>query len=85
MGVDAVGLNWYRPPTPDALVSRFVGRVRSGDIIVMHDGHEAHQNADRRYTVETISRLVPALRERGFSFGVVSGPEHIRRDRRWKP
>jgi chitooligosaccharide deacetylase len=63
--------NWYRPPSPDALVPRLVGRVRSGDIIVMHDGHEAHQNADRRHTIETISRLVPALRDRGFSFGVV--------------
>jgi peptidoglycan/xylan/chitin deacetylase (PgdA/CDA1 family) len=63
--------NWYRAPTPEALVPRLVGRVRAGDIIVMHDGHEAHQNADRRYTVDSVKRLVPALRDRGFSFGVV--------------
>ena len=63
--------NWYRAPTPGALVPRLLGRVRSGDIIVMHDGHEAHQDADRRHTIETVSRLVPALRDRGFSFGVV--------------
>jgi peptidoglycan-N-acetylglucosamine deacetylase len=63
--------NWYRAPTPEALVPRLVGRVRPGDIIVMHDGHEAHQDADRRHTIETVSRLVPALRDRGFSFGVV--------------
>jgi peptidoglycan-N-acetylglucosamine deacetylase len=72
--------NWYRAPTPEVLVPRFVGRVRSGDIIVMHDGHEAHQNADRRYTIETVSRLVPALRDRGFSFGVVcdaTGSNHL--------
>jgi peptidoglycan/xylan/chitin deacetylase (PgdA/CDA1 family) len=63
--------DWYRQPSPDALVPRLLARVRSGDIIVMHDGHEAHQGADRRYTIETVSRLVPALRDRGFSFGVV--------------
>jgi peptidoglycan/xylan/chitin deacetylase (PgdA/CDA1 family) len=66
--------NWYRPPSPDALVPRLLGRLRSGDIIVMHDGHEAHQNADRRDTIETVSRLVPALRDRGFSFGVICEP-----------
>ena len=66
--------NWYRPPSADALVPRLLARVRSGDIVVMHDGHEAHQHADRRYTVETVSRLIPALRARGFSFGVVCEP-----------
>jgi peptidoglycan/xylan/chitin deacetylase (PgdA/CDA1 family) len=60
-------------------VPRLLGRVRSGDIIVRHDGHEAHQDADRRHTIETVSRLVPALRDRGFSFGAVcdaSEPDH---------
>jgi len=61
--------NWYRRPSPEALVPRLLGRVRAGDIIVMHDGHEAHQNTDRRYTLETVSRLIPALRDRGFLFG----------------
>jgi hypothetical protein len=31
-----------------------MSHIRSGDIIVMHDGHEAHQHAGRRHTVETI-------------------------------
>jgi peptidoglycan/xylan/chitin deacetylase (PgdA/CDA1 family) len=61
--------DWYRQPSPASLVPRLLGRIRGGDIIVMHDGHEAHQNADRRYTVETVSQLVPALRDRGFRFG----------------
>lgn len=63
--------NWYRPPSANTLVPRLIDRIRAGDIIVLHDGHEARQNADRRYTIETVTRLVPALRDRGFSFGVV--------------
>lgn len=63
--------NWYRPRDAAGLATRLVRRAAPGDIIVMHDGHEARQNADRRHTVETVSRLVPALRDRGFSFGVV--------------
>jgi len=66
--------NWYRPPSAEVLVPRFVNRVRSGDIIVMHDGHEAHEHADRRYTIETVGRLVPALRDHGFSFGTICDP-----------
>ncbi len=63
--------NWYRPPSVDALVPRLLGRLRSGDIVVMHDGHEAYQHAERCYTIETVGRLIPALRARGFSFGVI--------------
>jgi peptidoglycan/xylan/chitin deacetylase (PgdA/CDA1 family) len=66
--------NWYRRPSCDTVVPRILGRVRSGDIVVLHDGHEAHQHADRRHTIETVSRLIPALRARGFSFGIVCEP-----------
>ena len=72
--------NWWRPTEASSLVSRLVDRASDGDIFVLHDGHHEDPRADRQETVEAISRLVPALRERGFDFatlcpgdGAVSG------------
>ena len=61
--------NWYRRPDPDALVERLVRRISDGDIIVMHDGHHEDPQADRRYAIEAVSMLIPALRAKGFQFG----------------
>ncbi len=63
--------DWFRSPSPGRLVRRFAHRVSSGDIIVMHDGHHEDPHADRRYTVEATSRLIPVLREQGFALGTV--------------
>ena len=63
--------DWFREPDPDRLVRRFAGRVSDGDIVVMHDGHHEDGHADRRYAVEATGRLIPVLREQGFSFGTV--------------
>lgn len=63
--------NFYRRPSPETLVKRFVSRASPGTIIVMHDGDHVNPRADRRYTVETVAQLVPALRTRGFEFGTV--------------
>jgi len=66
--------NWFRRRTADSIVNRVAPRIADGDIVVMHDGHEAYQHAERRYTIETVGRLIPVLRARGFSFGVVDEP-----------
>jgi len=63
--------NWYRRPDPDALVERLVRRISDGDIIVIHDGHHENPQADRRYAIETVSILIPALRANGFKFGQI--------------
>ena len=63
--------NWYRRPDPDALVERLVRRISDGDIIVIHDGHHEDPQADRRYAIETVSILIPALRAKGFQFGQI--------------
>jgi peptidoglycan/xylan/chitin deacetylase (PgdA/CDA1 family) len=61
--------NWWRGREPASLAERLSHRANDGDIIVMHDGHHLNPRADRRYAVEATSRLIPALRARGFSFG----------------
>jgi chitooligosaccharide deacetylase len=63
--------NWFRPRTADSVVARISARVAAGDIVVMHDGDESAPFKDQRYTVEATARLIPALRDRGFTFGTV--------------
>jgi peptidoglycan-N-acetylglucosamine deacetylase len=63
--------NWYRRPDPLQLAARLARRASRGDIIVMHDGHHVNPRADRRHTVDAVRELVPALRARGFEFGVL--------------
>jgi chitooligosaccharide deacetylase len=63
--------NWFRGPTADALVPRLIDHASAGDIIVIHDGHHINPRADRRYALETVDRLIPELRARGFQFGTI--------------
>jgi chitooligosaccharide deacetylase len=63
--------NWFRKRTSDSIVSRILPRASAGDIIVTHDGNHARPNADQRYVVDAITRLIPALRARGFDFGTI--------------
>lgn len=63
--------DWFRRRDPDRLVRRIGARAGPGSIIVMHDGHHNNPRADRRYTVETVDRLVPRLRSKGLTFATI--------------
>lgn len=67
----AFDFNWFRARRADDLVPRLAGGADNGDIIVIHDGHHKNPRADRRYAVETVDRLIPELRKRGFEFGTI--------------
>jgi peptidoglycan-N-acetylglucosamine deacetylase len=60
--------NWYRPRDGTSLARRLLRRARSGDIVVMHDGHHANPAADRRYAVEATREIVDTLQGQGFRF-----------------
>jgi chitooligosaccharide deacetylase len=64
-------VNLFRERTADGLVPRFVSRASPGDIIVIHDGDDDDPRADRGYAVETIDRVIPELKARGFQFGTI--------------
>jgi chitooligosaccharide deacetylase len=66
--------NWYRTPSGTTVAERLARRASPGDIIVMHDGHHANPRADRRYAVEAVSHLVPALQRKGFKFATLCQP-----------
>jgi len=63
--------NWMRRRTADATVARLAARASAGDIIVMHDGDESAPRRDQQQTIEATSRLIPALRDKGFGFGTL--------------
>jgi peptidoglycan/xylan/chitin deacetylase (PgdA/CDA1 family) len=77
-GYQVVGWGWmlwdfnmFRAKTADALVPRLAERASPGDIIVIHDGHHKDPRAERGYSIETVDRLIPELRAKGFEFGTV--------------
>jgi peptidoglycan/xylan/chitin deacetylase (PgdA/CDA1 family) len=70
--------DWFRKPSARRLVPRIARRARGGSIVVLHDGHHKNPRADRRYTVETVDRLVPLLRAKGLTFGTICEPTPTR-------
>lgn len=67
----AFDFNWFKRRNADDLVPRLTRIASPGDVFVIHDGHHTNPRADRRYTVETVDRLIPELRQRGFEFGTI--------------
>lgn len=63
--------NFFRRRNADDLVPRLARHASPGDIIVIHDGHHEDPRAERGYAIETVDRLIPELRARGFSFGTI--------------
>ena len=59
--------DWWRTPRADRVAKRLLRKASAGDVIVIHDGHHRNPRAERRHAGETVRRLVPALRERGFT------------------
>jgi peptidoglycan-N-acetylglucosamine deacetylase len=56
-----------------ALAERVRRKAANGAIICLHDGRELQSKPDIGNTVEAVRRIVPALRERGFSLTTLSG------------
>ena len=77
-GYKVIGWGWmlwdfngFRAKTARSLVPRLVDHASPGDIIVIHDGHHKDPRADRRYAIETVDRLIPALKAKGFELGTI--------------
>jgi peptidoglycan/xylan/chitin deacetylase (PgdA/CDA1 family) len=48
------------------IAARVLGRVRSGDVVLFHDG-----GGDRSQTVAALDQALAALSARGFRFGAM--------------
>lgn len=59
--------DWTRPPVR-TMVSRVLGGVRSGSIVLLHDG-----GGDRSRTAAAVARIVPALLKAGYDIRPLPG------------
>jgi peptidoglycan-N-acetylglucosamine deacetylase len=66
--------HWWQQPRADRVAAKLARKASAGDIVVIHDGHHKNPRADRRHAGETVRRLVPELRTRGFTFGTLCQP-----------
>jgi peptidoglycan-N-acetylglucosamine deacetylase len=58
--------DWRYPGVP-YMVKRLLNNASSGDIILFHDF-----GGDRTQTIQTLQQVLPALKERGFTFVTIS-------------
>jgi peptidoglycan/xylan/chitin deacetylase (PgdA/CDA1 family) len=63
--------HWWQQPRGEKIATRLANKASPGDIVVIHDGHHKNPRADRRHAAETVRVLVPALRNRGYTFGTL--------------
>jgi peptidoglycan-N-acetylglucosamine deacetylase len=67
--------DWWRDPKADRVAARLTRKASPGDIIVIHDGHHRNPQADRSHAGETVARLAPKLRRKGYQFGMLCDPD----------
>jgi len=65
-----IGHDWRLPA--GAIVERVLKGTGNGAIICLHDGREIQAKPDIGPTVEAVRRLMPVLRDQGFTFETVS-------------
>jgi peptidoglycan/xylan/chitin deacetylase (PgdA/CDA1 family) len=63
----SIGTSDWEAHSPEQIVEPVLANVEPGDVVCLHDGISSDKRADdtRLPTVEAVSRLVPALLERG--------------------
>jgi peptidoglycan/xylan/chitin deacetylase (PgdA/CDA1 family) len=65
---DVVVYDWRRSTTSDEIVRRVKRSVRDGSIILLHDGNETKEEADRLEVVKALPNIIEFLSESGFEF-----------------
>jgi peptidoglycan-N-acetylglucosamine deacetylase len=67
---NVTGYDW-NPPSSGYIEQKVSGKVRGGDVILLHDGGHKAFGADRSRTVEAVSRLIPRYQSKGYEFVTV--------------
>ncbi len=67
---NVTGYDW-RGKQSEYVVQRVRGKVRGGDVILLHDGSHASFGADRSQTVIATDRLISQYKAEGFEFATV--------------
>lgn len=62
----------WKPQPTSRLIGR-LGRVRGGDIVVLHDGDHRMLGGDRRHVLGALEHWLPRWRDRGLGFVTMDG------------
>jgi peptidoglycan/xylan/chitin deacetylase (PgdA/CDA1 family) len=66
--LDVVVYDWRRSTTADKIVRRVKSSVKDGSIILLHDGDETKEQADRLEVVKALPNIIGFLAGSGFEF-----------------
>ena len=69
-----IGFDWRWPA--DRVVQHVVHHANPGGIICLHDGRGVERNPNISQTLRAVKKLVPALRDNGYTFEVISDLMH---------
>jgi peptidoglycan/xylan/chitin deacetylase (PgdA/CDA1 family) len=61
------GYDWSAPPA-ETIERKVSGKIRGGDVILLHDGGHRQMGADRAQTVTATDRLIARYKSQGFEF-----------------
>jgi len=64
---NVTGYDW-NAPSADYIEKRVTGKIRGGNVVLLHDGGHAAFGADRSNTVEAVDRLLTRYKSEGFEF-----------------
>ena len=62
--------DWNVPPA-ERIVTRVSGKIRGGDVILLHDGSHHGMGGDRAQTVIATDRLLESFHKKGHEFGTI--------------
>src|SRR5260370_850483 len=64
---NVTGYDW-NAPSADYIKKRVAGKIRGGNVVLLHDGGHAAFGTDRSRTVEAVDRLITRHKSEGFEF-----------------
>ncbi len=70
----AIGYDWRWPA--ERIAAHVLAHASPGGIICLHDGRGVNPNPDITATLEAVKQIVPALKDKGYSFEVISDLMH---------
>jgi peptidoglycan-N-acetylglucosamine deacetylase len=73
------GYDWNAPPAQE-IVTRISGKIRGGDVVLLHDGSHHGMGGDRAQTVIATERLIDRWKPQGFEFTTI--PQMMGHDKR---
>ena len=65
-----IGYDWHWPA--ERIWQHVISHTSAGGIICLHDGRGIERSPDVRETIRAVQRIVPALRDRGYTFETVN-------------